>query len=247
METIRTIIIDDERDSRDIIRIYLSEYFPNIEVVAEADSVNTGLEEIQKHSFDLLFLDVQLKNQLSFEILNQLDSYSFDILFITAHDSYAIQAIKHHAVDYLLKPIDRTEFRLAVENFIAKRNSSAQIDMQAIIAELGSTLQKKQIKLPTLNGFKVVSIDSILYLESDSNYTNFHFADGTKVLVSKTMKEYETQLPTNIFCRIHNSHMINTTYLKEYIKGRGGQVIMTNNTVLNVSQNKKQNLLDLLG
>jgi len=246
MDNIKAIIVDDESDSRDIIKIYLAEYFPNITLVADADSVTSGLQEISNHAFDILFLDIQLKNGLSFEILNQLDSYTFDIIFVTAHDEYAIKAIKHHALDYLLKPIDRAEFKTAVEKFINNRNTSDQLDMKTIIAELGNSLQKKQIKLPTLSGFKVISIDSIIYLESDSNYTKFHFADGSNVLISKTMKEYENQLPENQFCRIHHSHIINIDFLKEYIKGRGGQVIMSNNSVLNVSQNKKQNLLDLM-
>ena len=244
MEEIKAIIIDDEKDSRDIIKIYLSEYFPSIKVVDEADSVKTGLESLTKNNIDILFLDIQLKNDTSFEILNQLTDITFEIVFITAHDEYAIQAIKHHALDYILKPIEREEFKTSVNLFINKRGSSNSTNIKNLLSYIEVAGKTKQIKLPTLNGFKVVKIKDIIHLESDRNYTNFYLTNNRKILVSKTLKEFEKILENKQFCRIHHSHIINLDYVKEYIKGRGGQVILNNNKTISVSQSKKQNLLD---
>ncbi len=243
MDTINAIIIDDEKDSRDIIKIYLEEYFPSIKVIIEAESVTTGIKALTENSIELLFLDIQLKNNLSFEILNKLDNHPFEIIFITAHDEYAIQAIKHHALDYLLKPIERSEFKSSVNRFLEKRKEDKPSNIKNLLSFIESNKKSKQLRLPTLNGFEVVNIEDIAYLESDSNYTNIHFKDGKKTLVSKSMKEYEAILPKTVFCRIHNSHIVNTEFVKSYIKGRGGQVILNNNKVLNVSNNKKNILL----
>lgn len=244
MKNIKAIIIDDEKDSRDLIKIYLGEHFPSVSVVGEANSIQTGFELLSHCEIDLLFLDIQLKNGLSFEILSQLDDCSFDIIFVSGHDEYAIQAIKHHAMDYLLKPVDREEFNLAMDRFLVKNAQQKPTDIQTLLAGLGNTLQKKRIKLPTLTGFKIVAVDTIVHLESDSNYTHVHLNDGNKMLVSKTLKEYESILPSTLFCRIHHSHIINIEFIEEYKKGRGGQVVLKNNTVLNVSQNKKNSLLE---
>ena len=241
-EKIRAVIIDDEKDSRDIIRIYLKEYYPAIIIVGEVDSVTTGVELLAHETVDLLFLDIQLRNNLSFEILKQLKDYSFEIIFVTAHNEYAIQAIKHHAFDYLLKPIEREEFKIALTRYFDLCSNEKPRDILRLVTNLETVLQRKQIKLPTLTGFKIVIMDSIIYLKSDSNYTHVFMDDGTKLLVSRTLKEYELQLPKNDFCRIHHSCIINVNFIKEYIKGRGGQVVLQNDIILSVSQNKKSDL-----
>ena len=237
------LIIDDEKDSREIISSYITQYFSEIKIVGEADSVVSGLELILTSEFDLLFLDIQLKNETSFKLLEKLNDISFDIIFITAHDEYAIQAIKHHAMDYLLKPLDRNEFVNSVNKYKKSNTKKDQSKIISLIESFQRQSNSKQIKLPTLTGFKIVSMEDILYLESDSNYTYIYFKNGNRELISKTLKEFQNELPEHLFCRIHNSQIINLDSVKEYIKGRGGQIVLSNNKVLNVSQAKKNNFL----
>ena len=238
------LIIDDEQDSREIIKSYIYQYFPNMNIVGEADSVKSGLQLILYTDFDLVFLDIQLKNETSFDILEKLPQIKFDIIFITAHDEYAIKAIKHHAMDYLLKPLERQVFVESVKPYSTNNQLKQSNQLEALITSFKNTKPNKQIKLPTLTGFKIVNFDEILYLESDSNYTYVHYKNGNKELVSKTLKDFEQTLPESLFCRIHNSFIINLDSVKEYIKGRGGQIILTNNKALNVSQNRKTNFLN---
>jgi len=237
------LIIDDEQDSREIIKSYIHQYFPKMTVVGEANSVSSGLELILSSDFDLLFLDIQLKHQTSFDILEKLPHFSSDIIFITAHDEYAIRAIKHHAMDYLLKPLERTEFVNSVQFYLEKSNSKRINQFESLISNFKNFKSNNQLKLPTLTGFKIVNIEDILYLESDSNYTYLYFKNGNKELISKTLKQFQNELPENLFCRIHNSFIVNINSVKEYIKGRGGQIVLRNNKVLNVAQAKKSNFL----
>ena len=238
------LIIDDEQDSREIIANYIQQHFPSMNIVGEADSVSTGLELILTSDFDLLFLDIQLKNQTSFDILEKLTTLTFDIIFITAHDEYAIKAIELHALGYLLKPLERHSFIHIVQGYLDNKTRKNSNQIQSFLNSYIDSKLNDRIKLPTLTGFKVVAIKEILYLESDSNYTHVYYKNGNRELVSKTLKEFESNLPQNLFCRIHHSSIINLDSVKEYIKGRGGQIILTNNKVLKVSQNKKSNFLE---
>ena len=237
------LIIDDEKDSREIISSYLTQYFPKANIIGEADSVSTGVELILNSEFDLLFLDIQLNNETSFDILDQLVDFHFDIIFITAHDDYAINAIKHNAMDYLLKPLIKKEFIKSVNFYLQKSKNKSKEQFNSLVKDFNNSESKKQIKLPTLTGFKIVNVKDIIHLESDGNYTYVNYINGNKDLVSKGLKDFENKLPKRKFCRVHNSHIVNLDYVKEYINGRGGQVILTNNTVLTVSQKKKRTFL----
>jgi len=243
MNYIKAVIIDDIEDSRDIIRIYLKEHFPNIQVVGEAHSVKSGIDVLYTTNTDLLFLDVRMKDGRGFDILKQLKSPDFNIIFITAHDEYAIEAIKHNAMDYLLKPLDREEFINAVQKFISNPGTTQLKKLDSLLTFLEGRPSDHQIKIPSLSGFTLLNMSDIIYLESDNNYTIIYCVDGSKKLISKTLKEYEHLLPQSNFCRIHNSYIINTQCVIEYIKGRGGSVVMKNKSILKVSQNRKQNLL----
>ncbi len=241
MDKVDVIIIDDEKDSRELIRQYLKDQFPSVEIIAECYSVQSGIESLKQHSPDLLFLDIQLPDGTGFDILKQLNDDSFEIIFITAYEEYAINAIKHSALDYLLKPIDREEFNLAVEKSLKKKSSP--LPLKDLINNLMNQMHNDQITIPTLNGFKVVNLTDLVRLESDGGYTSLYLKDGQVFLASKYLKEYEKILPEQKFCRIHHSHIINLAYLKEYIKGRGGQVVLQDGTTLGVSQNRKKDLL----
>jgi len=235
MKQKRIAIIDDESDSREILRTYLAQEYQNIDVVAEADSVKSGVELLNTTEIDLLFLDIQFPSGTGFDILKTAVVSDFRIIFITAYDEFAIKAIKHNAFDYVLKPLDREELCNVVNKYLS-REAEKEV--------FNSSIVQNQLSLPTSRGFKVVELDKLMHLESDGNYTKLYMQDGDEILVSRPIKEYENILPKEIFCRVHNSHIINTTFLTEYIRGRGGEVILKDGSVISVSQNKKSHLLN---
>ncbi len=241
MKTTKAIVIDKEKYSRERIRHFLYQYFPSIQIIAEANTVASGSALIQKNHFDLLFLDIQLPDGNGFDILNQVSNSAFDTIFITAQAQHALPAIKSRTLDYLLKPLDQVQFQLAVEKFLLRKGNAQ--NLQELFGKFLHEMQQVQITLPTLTGFKIVDIHDILRLESDGSYTIIHCLNGNKTLVSKPIKIYENILPPANFCRIHHSHIVNIHCIKEYIKGRGGQVVLIDGSAINVSENRRKELL----
>jgi len=228
-------IIDDEQDGREYVSLLLENEFPEIQNAFQASSVEEAYIYLTKNTPDILFLDIQLKDGTAFDLLSKLREIDSQIIFITAFEHFAIQAIKNGATDYLLKPIKKIDFIIAVNKALEniKRNKNHSTN---------STTNNK-ISLPTLQGFKLTNITDIVRCEADSSYTTFHLADKTKIMVSKTLHEFEEHLSEYNFFRIHHKHLINLSHLKEYIKGKGGQVIMTDNSILDVSVRKKNDFL----
>jgi two-component system LytT family response regulator len=232
---IQACIIDDEQDGRDYIALLLENEFPEIETVFQASSIEEAYIYLFKNSPDILFLDIQLKDGTAFDLLSKFKSIDSQIIFITAFENFAIQAIKNGAADYLLKPIKKIDFIIAVNKTLEN------IRKNKIIPTASS--KKNKISLPTLQGFKLTDINDIIRCEADSSYTTFYLTDKTKIIVSKTLHEFEEFLGEYNFFRIHHKHLINLSHLKEYIKGKGGQVIMTDSSVLDVSVRKKIDFL----
>jgi len=242
----KVFIVDDEPDSRGIIASLIKTHFPTIQIVGEADNIKDAIGFLNSHSINLLFLDIQLQNGTGFDILNALDSIDFDTIFITAFDQYAIEAIKNNAQDYILKPIDREEFNTSVEKALNKQTGKNQQQLQQLLQQLASWNEKGRLRLPTQNGFKMVEVEQIIRLEADSNYTQFILDQKPPMLVSKTMKSFEELLLQYHFIRIHHSHLVNVRFISEYIKGRGGEVILKNGDRLSVSEGRKAELLRVL-
>ncbi|KPH14617.1 LytTR family DNA-binding domain-containing protein [Chryseobacterium sp. ERMR1:04] len=229
-------IIDDEKDGRDYISLLLENEFPDIQISFQASSVEESYIYLTKNTPDILFLDIQLKDGTAFDLLSKFREVDSQIIFITAFENFAIQAIKNGATDYLLKPIKKIDFIIAVRKALdnIKKNkgtSSAQYP------------SKNKISLPTLQGFKLTNITDIIRCEADSSYTTFYLTDKTKIIVSKTLHDFEEHLSEHNFFRIHHKHLINLIHLKEYLKGKGGQVVMTDNSILDVSVRKKNDFL----
>ncbi|TZF98912.1 response regulator transcription factor (plasmid) [Chryseobacterium panacisoli] len=234
---IQACIIDDEQDGRDYISLLLENEFPEIENTHQAASVEEAYIYLSKNSPDILFLDIQLKDGTAFDLLSKFREVDSKIIFITAFESFAIQAIKNGAADYLLKPIKKMEFIIAVNKVLESiRKNKNTVSPQS-----------NKISLPTLQGFKLTDISEIIRCEADSSYTTFYFTDKTKIIVSKTLHEFEEQLSKYNFFRIHHKHLINLSHLKEYIKGKGGQVVMADHSVLDVSVRKKNDFLHRIG
>lgn len=245
---IKAIIIEDEKMSRETLRRLLEKYCPAVEILAEADGYRKGIEEIRKHHPDVIFLDIQMPDGSGFKLLEEMEDIDFEIIFTTAFDQFAIKAIKYSALDYLLKPIipqELTEAILKVEKKkaenIKKMNLEAGTDSMRLEAE-----SNHKIVLSTSEMIHVISVDDILRCESDNYYTYFHFVDGRKLLVSKTLKENEELLSQHNFIRPHKSHLVNIKYIKSYLRQDNGYILMTDGTRIPVSRRKKEKIMEII-
>jgi len=245
---INAIIIDDEAKGRLALREKLSAYCPEVNVIAEAANGQEALLLIQHHKPQLIFLDIEMPRMTGFEMLNELAEKNFHIIFTTAYDQYAIKAIKYAAFDYLLKPIDIEELKNAVNKLSAEKNTETVKQVELLNQNMQHP--KKQfhkLAIPSLDGLMFYEINDIIHLEANSNYTSIYLTNKTKIIASKTLKEFEEILPEDVFFRTHHSHIINLGFIKRYIKGDGGQIELQNGTYVDVSRRKKDDFLKAIG
>ena len=246
---IRSIIVDDEPKSRESLKILLTDFCGNVEVLATCQNVAEGIEAIGQFKPDVVFLDIQMQRETGFDLLSKIKPVNFEVVFTTAHSEFAIKAFKFSAIDYLLKPVDIEELKKALEKVEKKINGSISDRLEQLIQNLrpAGNVQNFKLALPTSDGLVFVKVDDILYCEASSNYTNIYTSDGKKHVISRTLKEYEDLLADHNFFRIHNSHLINLGSIKKYVRGEGGYVIMNNDVTLDVSKRKKEAFLTRLG
>lgn len=241
---LRTIIIDDEANARITLRSMLASHCPEVHVVAEASGMESGQLALESEQPDLVFLDVRLHPGTGFDILEAIPEPSFQTIFITAHDEYAVRAIKVSALDYLQKPVAPEELVAAVEKVRQRQSHSLpeenQVRYQVIREFLSYGSHPKRMVLPTQHGFQVVETDQIIRCEADRNYTCFILNGGKNVLIPRTLKSYEEILVPAGFFRIHNSHLINIQYIGEYRRRKkGGIVFLKDGTEIPVSESRK--------
>jgi two-component system LytT family response regulator len=241
----KAVIIDDEKDSRQILANYLAKYCAGVEVCGFGESVSTGLDAIQRHHPDIVFLDIEMPYGNGFDLLDKISNITFETVFVTAFDNYAIQALNQSAAYYLLKPIDIDELIKAVEKIKKERTSENYTQHARVLLDNIRTGAQQKIMLPTLEGFEIVAINTILYCEAVDNFTRFHFESGPPLLICRTLKYFEEVLKEHRFLRIHRSHLVNPEYVIRYSKGKGGFVTMKNNQELEISPAKKQDFLNL--
>lgn len=244
---LKTIIIDDELKSRESLEILIKDFCQNVTVMALCANISEGIEAINKHEPDIVFLDIQLQRETGFDLFSKLSEVKFEVVFTTAYSEYAIKAFKYSAIDYLLKPIDIAELTHAIGR-VEKKRTAGDMDLrlQNLMHHL-SKATKTKLALPTTEGLSFVEIPQVIYCEASSNYTVIHTVNGEKHLVSRTLKEYEQLLAEHNFFRIHNSFLINMEYIKKYVRGEGGYVVMSNDVSLDVSKRKKELFLEKLG
>jgi len=244
---VRTVVIEDEQRSRTMLLGMLHEHCRQINVVAEADTVKTGVAAIIQHKPQLVFMDIELKSETSFEILEQLPEIDFELIFTTAFDHYALKAIKFCAIDYLLKPIDVDELRIAVSK--AEKRLDREFmnkNLEALVNNIRSgSPSNHKIALSTLEGLLFVYVSDIIYCESSGPYTKFFFKQADKIVTSKHLKEYENLLSGHDFFRIHKSYLVNLQEIEKYIRGEGGQLIMSNGAIVSVSKQRKDAFLSI--
>ncbi|HLF62860.1 MAG TPA: LytTR family DNA-binding domain-containing protein [Saprospiraceae bacterium] len=240
------IIVDDEKHCREVLEHLLRKHCHDVTLLANCRDGAEALEVLQKVSPDILFLDIEMPGMNGFELLEKHSQADFEVIFTTAYNEYAIKAIKHSALDYLLKPIDKEELKVAVERARERKSFEPSRRINDLLEGLQIKKPSRRFAASTMEGLIMVNAEDILYCESDSAYCKLFFTDGKSLLLSKTLKDVEEALPHDAFCRIHHSYLINLNYVRKYIKGEGGEVIMNNGANLPVSRTRKQDFLKLL-
>lgn len=238
------MIIDDEQHCIErLSNLLQQQYADTIQLMATATSVKEGIKAIAAQQPNLVFLDVQIHDRTGFDLLRECGAINFKVIFTTAYDKFAIQAIKFSAIGYLLKPIDEDDLAEALQKLedISVENTSLMAGV--IENNLQQPVKKKKLTIPSGNELLFVNIEDIIRCHSDVNYTSIYKADGQKIVVAKTLKEFEELLSDHHFFRVHNSDLINLDYIKSYNKGKGGSVILTDGTELEVSTRRKDDFL----
>ncbi|WP_310378535.1 LytTR family DNA-binding domain-containing protein [Flavobacterium sp.] len=242
----RTILIEDEDQAISALLADIKQHCPELEIIGTAGSVEEGVKLIQKLSPELVFLDIQLSDGLGFDILETFKNNNFKIIFTTAYSQYAIKAIKFSALDYLLKPINTGELKIAVKKAFDTNKETNQAQIENFIKNQNLLNPNKRIALQTSQGVFLYELQTIIRCNSEGNYTSIHFTNGKRLLIAKPLKEYEDILSSFGFERIHHSHIINLNHLVSYLNKDGGYVVLSDNTSLPVSIRKKSQLLKIL-
>ena len=240
---IRAVTIDDEPESRKAITNILTDYCKDVTILGEADNVASGIKLIKETNPDVVFLDIQMPDGNGFDILESFDTINFHVIFVTAFNQYAIKAIEFSAIDYLLKPLDPVKLLKAVEKL---KNLSPKINQSSERVEmlLKNKNNVSKIALPTLNGYRFVKVKDIIRCEANNNYTSFYLQTTEKIVVTRTLKDFESMLKDDSFIRVHQSHLINIDYVEQYIKGDGGTAIMSDGSEVEISRRKKDQFLN---
>lgn len=242
----RAIIIDDEKKGREILKSLIETYCKEVEIIAQASNADEGYEMIQKHEPDVVFLDVEMPSGDGFSLLERFDEITFQIIFTTAFDDYAIKAIKFHALDYLLKPIDIDELRVAVENVKKALQGEQSVDNRYMEMLQSRKENTGKLALPIKDGIVYLSISEIVRVESDGAYSIFYTDCGKKHLSSKNLGEYEEILPSFGFFRVHRSHIINVKKVKKFIRSDGNFIEMEDGSRVEIARRKKDEFLEMM-
>lgn len=245
---LRAILVDDERNALDLLKIQLHTVCPEVEVLSLCESGLEAIEAITLLQPDLVFMDIEMPVMNGFDVLRKTEGVGYDVVFTTAYDQFALQAFRFAAIDYLLKPIDMQELQQAVEKVKQRRSITSMEDRFARLLEyvdkspINPVMRK--VALPIGDALHLVGVEEIIRCESDSNYTHVYLKSGKKVTVTKTLKDIEESLQGDPFYRIHQSHLVNTAHVVKVVKGDGGYVVMSDGSQLSVSRAKKDGFFE---
>lgn len=246
---IRCIIVDDEELARETLRKIIDRYFSEkLSVQCTAGSVKEAVDCIYRHNPDLVFLDIEMPAENGFRLFEYFDHYHFEVVFTTAYKDYAIDAIKNAALDYLLKPINYIDLKEAIGKVEAKiQTRTTQARVEALLSNIasGSDIYHK-IALPTLEGYKMVKANDIIYCEADENYSKIHLNSGEVIFVPKTLKTIEDLLTQENFFRIHKSYIVNMNYIESYTRTVGYRIRLENGSELDVASRRNEEFLKAL-
>ena len=238
---LNTIIVEDEEKSREILRNYLKKYCPNVSVLGEVANVDDALVLIRNNDLDLVFLDVEMPYGNAFDLLDKVGDRTFETVFVTAYNHYAIEALNAHASYYLMKPISIDELIKAVDYVVEIKTKENALQDEVLVPKTNSVNGK--ITIPQQDGFEILETADILYCKADDNYTEIYLNNNKKKLVSKTLKYFEEALSDSSFARVHKSYLVNVNEVTKYRKGKGGSVVLSNGKEIIVSASKKADLL----
>ena len=244
---LKAIIIDDEPYCCEILAAMLETDCPEVNVVTISNNGADALKAIHQFSPDIVFLDVEMPKMNGFEMLEQLHSINFHLIFTTSYDQYALKAIRFSAIDYLLKPVDREELKNAVNKVRQRIQTPLPQQLEILMQKIRQPSNPvNKIALPTMEGLQMIPIENIVSCESDDNYTNIKLKGKRKLLVTRSLKEMEESLEQHSFIRVHRSYLVNLNEIEKYIKGEGGYLVMSDGTTIDVARNKKEVLLKKL-
>jgi len=245
---LKAILIDDEPECLRSLAHDLNEYCPGVDILEQCDSGKAGIKKIHECNPDVVFLDIDMPYINGFDLLEMVPNVGFEVIFTTAHDKYALQAFRISAVDYLLKPIDPEALKKAVSKMrLLRENGNTPKQIHFLIQQLKDLENNsvKKIAVPTFDGLEFVTLDDILYCQSDGAYSYLYFTDGSKLYISKTLRYLEAALCPFHFFRVHNSFIVNLNHVRKYSKTDGGTLILTSGDHIRVSRSKKDELLSL--
>ena len=245
------LIIEDDPDSQEVLRLLLTQHFPQIRLLAQCCTAQEGIHAIRTLRPELVFLDIGLPDKTGFELLREIENIHFEIIFVSAHDHYAAQAFRWSALDFLVKPVTASLLKEAIAKAENRRQMPGAAQQLRLLLENINSLQRAKplakLALPTAADIEFVNISDVIRIEADKNYSTFVLNDKRKVTVSRTLGEYEKMLEQTTFMRIQKSHLVNLIYIKKYLKGDGGWVLTADGAELPVSPLKREALLGQLG
>lgn len=236
----KVLIIDDENRTRELIAKMIDSFGLDVQAIPEGENVQSGIAAIKKHQPDIVFLDIQMPDGTGFDVLASIPEKPFEVIFITAHEEFAIKAIKFSALDYLLKPVDLSELKSSLEKAINTVDDKSEHEQFEVLQNNMNPNEKKRLVLKTQESVHVIELDQIIRCESDRNYTSFFLLDNKRILVSKTLKEYEMLLSGHNFLRVQQSHLVNLNYIDRYDKKDGGAVVMKDGSEVPLSPAKRE-------
>ena len=247
--TIKAIIVDDEPGSVFTLKALVEEYCPEVQVISTSENPLEAIEQIKILRPDLVFLDIEMPYANAFDLLDSLKPVTFEVIFTTAFNEYALKAFKYAAVDYLLKPVSISELKESVQRvkkvFKVSEGKNERVDV--LLNNLRNPKESSGfLSLPSLKGMDFVELNKVIYIEASGNYSEINFGKGKKLIVTKSLKDLEDLLPEENFYRIHHSYIVNISHVSKYLRGRGGQVVLSDGTPVTVAVRKKIRFLDLL-
>jgi len=247
IKKLSAVIVEDEPKNRMLLKKMLEMYCPQVDVCGEANSVQSAVTIINQNNPDLVFLDIEISGGNAFQLLDVLQPVKFDVIFVTAYDSYLLKAIKYSALDYLLKPLNIQELIAAVSKSFDRtyvQNTSERIEL--LLQNYVQSKYLSTIALPTSSGFNLIAVQRIMRCEAKGGYTLIFTDDGKSYTASKTLKEYEDILPSDVFFRTHHSHLVNVNFIEKYHKGKGGFIEMTNKAMIPLAARRKNQFIGLV-
>ncbi len=243
---IKALIVDDEINNSNYLKALLQNNLPEVDICGVASNIKDAINLIREKKPNLVFLDIELQTATGFDLLSQLDAINFSVIFTTAHQHYALQAIKFAALDFLLKPIDAEELKVAVGKAVKQqKDNSFSKNMDVLLENMLKKNEQKKIAISTAESIHVIEIKDIIYCQADGPYTIIFLSSG-KIMSSKHLKEYENLFTEYGFFRVQKSFLVNIAEIRKYIKGDGGHVVMSNGDKVSVSEKKKDDLMSKL-